>query len=178
MGLSEAQLVTFGTHIRANTDPVIVAALAAGNYTVIAGWYNQEASPPVPVWKTSVSVDEANNGIVWTEFMAVPVLGGDDLAGLKLAIEQGTTYARQNAALEQLFRNGSFDPSLQSIRDSLSVIFAGDEETIAALLALAKENARNIEVVFTGAPVQGAGVREFVGTTTWNEALAAVKATA
>lgn len=174
MAMTPEQLPVFKAHILANTDPVVVQAVADGAHNAIAAWYNEDTNPPVSVWKTSVSVDDANDAIDWTEYMSVPVLGLPDLAGTKRAIEQGTTYARQNNALNQLLRNGDFNPSLQTIRDALGVIFSGDPNTIAALLALAKETANRVEEVFVSGPVQGAFIRAFIGDTNANEVSAAL----
>lgn len=53
MAFTTNQLTTLATHIKANTDPAVVAALAARNDGVIAEIYNGEGT--TVVWKTSVS---------------------------------------------------------------------------------------------------------------------------
>lgn len=43
--MDQDQLVTFGNHIRNNTNQDVIDALAAGNNVAIAAWYNGDASP-------------------------------------------------------------------------------------------------------------------------------------
>ena len=68
--MTPEQLVIFGEHIRGNEDPVVVAALANGNLGDICDWYNAESGSFA--WKTSVSVDAANEVINWVEFCCRP----------------------------------------------------------------------------------------------------------
>ena len=164
--MTPAQIQTFSTAIAAETDATVVAALAAGNNNALLSWYNSDASPEENVWRTSVSVDQTIEAIDWTEFMGVPVEGGDDIAGIKAATEQGTEYARQNLALTMLLSNGEFNPSLQTVRDALAAIFAGDANTRAAILAIAKRAATNVESVFFTGAVQGAQVMGYEGPCT------------
>lgn len=142
--MTPEQLTTLGNHIRANQDQVIVDALANGNLGDIRDWYNAESASYV--WRTSVSVDEANEVIDWPEFCEVPEVGAADIAGLKTTMRQNTLFARQSVALAQLFRNGSFNAGKSNVRSSLADIF-GPNSTLA-LVEIAKRSGRRVEILF------------------------------
>lgn len=64
--LTSSQQTTLVAAIRAETDPVVLAALENRDDTILANWYNQ-ASTKI-VWKTAVTEDEImQNGFDWTQ---------------------------------------------------------------------------------------------------------------
>ena len=81
---------------------------------------NQQVSPDVFVFLTSVSVDDVRKSLDWTEVL-------DDTTGLT---------AIQQFGFNTLFADGNYDPSLESSRDALVKIFpVGMSTTRAAVLA-------------------------------------------
>lgn len=64
MALTPAQLTTLAAHIRASTDPAVVAALAIRNDTELTRLYNLPATPAVAAWlreATARQIFEAMN---------------------------------------------------------------------------------------------------------------------
>lgn len=138
--LTQAQLQTLKTDIEANTDPTVIAALAAGNDNAIAAWYNGDASPNYYVWKTLVTVDELREAVDWAE--VVTSLTTNDLLSF------------------QLLTASDVDPSNASIRTAFTEIFSVAQEpnSRAALIAIAKRVATNTEKLFasnSGTGVEG-----------------------
>jgi hypothetical protein len=100
MALTEAQRTTLAAHIRANSDPDVVAALAIRNDTEITRLYNLDSS--FYVWKTSVEPDDYRSAIVWTE---VDTMNAGDAriwewltSNMTLAIDASDTNVRQGIA--------------------------------------------------------------------------------
>ena len=65
MALTDAQYTTLADHIRASSDPDVVAALAIRNDTEITRLYNLDSA--VYVWKTTVTPSEYRGAMVWTQ---------------------------------------------------------------------------------------------------------------
>lgn len=143
MPLTDAQSFAFGTDIRANTDPDVIAYLAAGQIGDIADWYNADDATKW-VFKTSMDTDEANKAVDWDEVLSATTSPLSQL---------------QQFTFDRLFKNGTLDPSDNSNRSALVNCFPGNGEytaTRAGLLALATRNPTKCEVLFI-TPGSGAG---------------------
>lgn len=129
MSLTDAQYTTLANHIRANTDPDVVAALAIRNDTELARLYNLDSS--FTVWRTSVTPTEYRGAMVWTEV-------GTLNAGSVLIWEWVTNNFSSN-----------LDASDANIRRGIADAFASNTTTRANLLAVAKRLASVYEEVFS-----------------------------
>ena len=78
MALTPSQLTTLAAHIRANTDPAVVSALANGQDNEIARLYNLPASPAFPLWRTDASVDAIIDSITWASYTPNDKVSGTD----------------------------------------------------------------------------------------------------
>jgi len=134
--LTQTQLQTLAAHLQANTDPVVVAALAAGNNNQLRDWYNTIASPDFWVLRSSIPVDEIVAAIDW----------GADYAAFK----------DDMPAIRFLLANGTYDPRQPNARAALNSVFAGAGVTKAAILALATYKASRAEELFA-VPTDGPG---------------------
>jgi hypothetical protein len=76
--LTDEQLQTFATAMRANTDPTVVEAVAIGNATFLAGYYNTLESPAIAAWRTSVSPEETDEATPWAAFSDIAKAGQRD----------------------------------------------------------------------------------------------------
>jgi hypothetical protein len=72
--MTPAQLTTLAAHIRASTDPAVVAALANGNDNEIARLYNRDAVPAFIVWRTNVTCQETTDAWVGTDIDGMSAL--------------------------------------------------------------------------------------------------------
>ena len=147
--MTPEQITTFAAAIAANTDQTIVDALAAGNNNAIVAWYNQTASPAVWVFKDSVDTDSAFKAIDKSEYIDVPASGGTTVTQLIQALEAASLARRQEVALNLMFANGTYDPSLEANRDALVAIFPSSmPNTRAAMLADGTRQATYAEALF------------------------------
>lgn len=78
MALTSAQLVTLAAHIRANTDPAVVSALANGQDNELARLYNLTAAPAFRLWQSSASVDAIIDAITWASYTPNDKVGAAD----------------------------------------------------------------------------------------------------
>jgi hypothetical protein len=129
MSLTDAQYTTLANHIRSNTDPDVVAALAIRNDTELARLYNLDSS--FYVWRSSVTPDEYRGAMVWTE---VDTLN----AGNARIWEWVTNYF-----------TGNLDASDANVRQGIADAFGAGTTTRANLLALGKRLASVYETVFS-----------------------------
>lgn len=158
MALSSAQLATFAADLEANTDQDVTDALAAGNNNAIVAWYNQQASPAVWVFRSSIDTDTAFDAIDKSEYVDVPASGGSTVAQLVQAIEAASLERRREFALELMLHNGTFDPSVESNRDALTDIFPPSMPlTRASLLEASTRQATYAEALFISAASGPAG---------------------
>lgn len=128
MPLDQSQLVTFGNHIRANTDQTVIDALAAGNLNAIRDWYNQDASPNFWVLLDQLEVDSAIEAIDWdTDYAAIK----DDMSTFLL-----------------LFRNGTYATRGPGARAALDNVFSGASASKSAILGVATRLATYAESLF------------------------------
>lgn len=145
MALTEAERVTLAAHIRANSDPAVVAALAVRNDTELTRLYNLDSS--FIVWREAVEPEEYREAMVWTEI--------DGLQAGKARIWEWVTQGMTIA----------YDATKANVRAGLAEVFPSNQSTRAALLAISKEAASVAEEVFaTGTGTDASpGVRVFVG---------------
>lgn len=166
--MTPAQLVTFGNDIRGNTDPAVVAALAAGNNNQIRDWYNQDAAPDHWVFIEQMQVDDAVEAMDWaTDYTAFQ----DDMNAFLL-----------------LFRNGSYGVAGEGARNALNSILSGANSTKNALLGIATRLATEAEKLFTvtatgpgggdGSASNNSANTVFVGQVTRDDVRDALAATA
>jgi len=131
--LTDAQLQMLATHIKANTEPNVVAALAIRNDTELARLYNLLSE--LIVWRKTVSTFEVGNAV---NYVAVEAM--TDINRTKV-----TTFYAMNPT--------SFDPSRSDIRTYWSNTFGGalggqGQSTRDALEALWRRAATVFESVF------------------------------
>jgi hypothetical protein len=146
MPLTTAQLATLKADILANQNTIPAGQPWTGSYAgvavsavpntgdgnaAVAGYYNQTAVPAWTVWRTDISKDEVNQAVDWAEVVGLTTNNILCFAALK---DQG----RINGANA-------------SIRTAFNQIFpaATKPNTNAALLALSKRTARNVEKLFS-----------------------------
>jgi len=137
MGLTDAQKTTLKADILANTDPAVVAALAAGDVGVIANWYNQPASPDYWIYKGVVPIDEVSAAIQL-----------DDVANMTTGDNEKLKTFYTIRSVSGVFASKASD---RVGFDDIFSAAAGDDSQ-QALIALWKRLASNVEKVFaTGA---------------------------
>jgi len=155
--LTQDQLVTFGNHIRANSDQNVIDAVAAGDVTTIQQWYSDDSS--LYVFLDSVSTDDVRESIVWSEVLD-PVDGMDEL---------------QRWGFDLMMANGTFNPEKVNTRNGLILIFDAQMPlTRAAIIADATRFANEFETIFGVAAIGPGGGN---GSTPSNAAIAVVKGT-
>lgn len=151
MSLTETQRVTLAAHIRANTDPDVVAALSTRNDTELTRLYNLDSS--FYVWRPTISVEEYRDALDWTEV--------DNITAAKARIWEWATGG-MTLPLESGKAN---------VRQGLAQCWASNSDTRANLLALAKRLATVAEEVFatgTGA-LNNPGDLVYEGTVTTSD---------
>ena len=119
--MTDAQQQTLAAHIRANTDPAVVAALAEH--------YNGASS--FVVWRTSIRPDEYRDAIVWTAV--------DGLIAGKARIWDWITAGMTLP----------IDASKTNVRQGIADAWGATSATGVALTALAKRPASRAENLFT-----------------------------
>lgn len=141
--LTDAQQQTLASHIRANTDPAVVGALAQRNDTALAEHYNGASS--FIVWRTAVRPDEYRDSIVWTAV--------DGLTAGKARIWDWITAGMTLP----------IDASKTNVRQGIADAWGATSATGLALTALAKRPASRAENLFT----TGTGTTANPGLLTW-----------
>jgi hypothetical protein len=79
--MTPAQLTTLAAHIRASTDPAVVAALAAGQDNELARLYNLPAAG-VMAWNRSASTDSILDAIDSTKYTPTATITGTEVEPL------------------------------------------------------------------------------------------------
>lgn len=150
--ITDAQKAALKAHIAANADPYVVSQRelsAAG----VAEWYSR---PTVAfyVWRTSVTALELFEAISWA--------GDGGLISRSM---------QEVMAFNTLVSAGRINPSVQGIRKAINDIFSGQGaaavDSRAAVLALSKRLALNIEAVFA----VGTGTLANPATLRWEGAI-------
>jgi aspartokinase len=130
--LTAPQTQTLADDLTANTDPVVVAALAAGENNTLVSWYNGQASPDFYLWRTRMAVQEMREEHYdWSE-----------------VVSQLTT--NELLSLRELTNQEALDPSRPTVRDAFAAIFSGPQtvNTRTSLLAAAKRTGTNAQQLF------------------------------
>lgn len=170
--MTSVQLITFGNHIRNNTNQTVIDALASGNHSIIAAWYNEQADPAFWIFVDHVTTDEVRASLDWNEVL-------HDTNGLT---------DLQRWGFETLMHNGSYEPAKLNDRNALIKIFPTSmSNTRTAVLADATKQATNIEEVFAeeaSGPAGGDGssqgnsaIATFIGTVSHIDVFNALTAT-
>lgn len=141
--MTDAQQQTIAAHIRANTDPAVVAALAQRNDTALADHYNSASS--FVVWRTSIRPDEYRDAIVWTAV--------DGLTAGKARIWDWITAGMTLP----------IDASKTNVRQGIADAWGATSATGIALTALAKRAASRAENLYT----TGIGTNAIPGLLGW-----------
>lgn len=136
MSLTDAQYTTLANHIRANTDPDVVAALSIRNDTELTRLYNLDSG--FYAWRSNIPVEEYRDAIVWSELKNIT-------AGESRVWENVTSYLTL-----------PIDATKSNTRAALAEVFAANTTSRANLLAVAKKLASVYEEVFaTGTGTEG-----------------------
>ena len=143
--LDEAQRVILATHMRANTDADVVAALAIRNDTELTRLYNLEST--LEVWRESVTPEEYRKGIDWTEV--------DNLTIGRARIWEWITGNMTR----------SVNATDENDRDGIVEAFKNAVVTKANLIVIAKEVCNVTEEIYADTTASPA-TRVFVGTLT------------
>lgn len=148
MALTESQRTTLAAHIRSNSNPEVVNALATRNDTELTRLYNEDSV--FIVWKKSVAPDEYRSAMVWSE---VDTLN----AGAARIWEWVTNNFSSNLNADD-----------SNIRQGIADAFGANTTTRANLLAVAKRPATLGESVFASGTGTDAspGSLDFIGTLT------------
>lgn len=150
--MTNAQKTTFAAHIRANTDPVVVAARAIRDDGTIAAWYNTAGN--TDAWRVVVSGADT--------FEATPITQFDGLTAGKrdawrLMVDQSQVMP--------------LDFSKVKVRNAVVDIWAAPQAT--TILTGATEKALRVEEIFGGPSQATGGVtairRNYVGAVTVTE---------
>lgn len=148
--LTSEQMATLKADILAATDQATVDARANGQTTVLAGIYNQAASPAFYVWRTSFTPDQAREAIS----------GGDGLSQL-----DNLTAGKRDSLLWVF--DGNTNPSNATQRNAI-VSLCGTQNTLKAAIAAAqKRTVTRAERLF----VTGTGTEDSPGTLGWEGTL-------
>lgn len=149
MSLTPAQDAVLKTHMLANQDAGLQAAISSGNDTFVAAFYNAQASPGYYAWRTSISVDEIRSVVDWGEVVA---LNTNTLLAFQVLTDAET-----------------INPSAASIRDAFGDIFSGPGgvNSRTALTAAAKRTCTLAESVLAS----GAGTEANPSTLGWEGTL-------
>ena len=145
MSLSEAQRVDLAAHIRASTDPDVVASLLIRNDTELARLYNLLST--FIVWREVVTPAEYREGLDWTEV--------ENLTVGKARIWEWIT--------ENML--SPYDATMDNIRAGLGATW-GASNTADALIPISKEPCSITEEIYaTGTGTTASpGIRDFVGS--------------
>lgn len=166
MALTQAQLQTLKTDILANTDPEVIAALAAGSNNAIADWYNQLASPSYWLYRSGVSAEELSNAINLQNMADITAADSDRVMKLFNL---------------RTFNGGEFHGDVESDRTAWDDVFsaAAGDESQQAIAALWQRTGTYAEQVFslgtgTGADAANADTTSFQGLLSSNDVIAAL----
>jgi len=136
MALTTSQLNTLKAAILAETDQAFVEYRTNGQNTLMAAFFNQDASPAFKVWRTKVSRAEIYN-----------------LTSAEATTWSWTFYKNQSAveqnAWVQMFMGDQADFSQANLRAGIAVIFTSASAANAThSLAIAKRSATRAEKLY------------------------------
>ena len=143
--MTPEQHAVFAAHIRANTNALVVAALAVRDDQAIADWYNQTTS--TKAWRPIVQKQELFDAMNLTTFDSV--------------------IAGKRDAWKIMLELAPLDFTKASNRKGVVDIFAAADAT--SLLTACTENALQVELVFGGDNKTSGSVtaikRNYIGAT-------------
>jgi hypothetical protein len=155
--LTNVQLQTLAAHIRANTDPAVVSALAVRNDVAIAAWYNQKST--TDAWRIAVSRNDL--------FEQMPIATYDGLS------------AGKRQAWQVMLDCAPVDFSLANMRKGVLDMWAATDAN-AILATACVEKTLNGEVVFGGESKTSGTVtaikRNYIGIISLNDVSNALNA--
>jgi hypothetical protein len=126
--LTDAQQTALAAAIRASADPTVIAALALRNDVALAEWCNSAST--FVVWRPEVPVADYRDAITWTEV--------DALTTGKARIWEWLT-ARMTLPI---------NAASAAVRQGIADAFGAGTATRAALLAVSKRFASQVESLF------------------------------
>lgn len=137
--MTPVQYQALADHIRANTDPAVVAALPLRNDGQIQEWYNVEADPVTKAWKSSVSANELFEETDLTLYDGLTA-GKRDAWGLMLSYAPiDFTRARFRKAVQDAWGNTNSVDILKAVRRNATryeLVFGGTESTTNTVTAV------------------------------------------
>lgn len=142
------QQQTLAAHIRANTDPAIVAAMPLRNDSIIAEWYNADST--FVVWRSILTPEQARNAI----------MGGDGLAQL-----DNLTIGKRDSLLWAF--SGNTNPANSTQRTAIENLCGTQNSLKAAILEAQKRFATKCEQIFAS----GTGTSQKPGILGWEGVL-------
>lgn len=142
--MTPEQYQTLANHIRANTDPVIIAALPLRNDGHIQEWYSVDST--FVVWRSRLSAEAAREAIT----------NGDGLAQL-----DNLTAGKRDSLLWTL--SGETHPANTAQRAAIENLCGTQNTLKAAILAAQKRVATRAEAIF----VTGTGTSQTPGELGW-----------
>ena len=145
MSLTTAQLQALQTDATVTNAATVyqgetLGARWAASDTAPLAYYNSLST--TPIWRKN-SIDALMVAVVWADYVALTPNGSLKQSAF-LAMTQGT----------------ELDFQLQSIRDAIQAIFGVGSATLTNLLAVAKRNGTQLEILLASAVVQGARVSQ------------------
>ena len=127
--LTDDDLAVLGTDIRANTDPIVVDALAAGDDQTIAAYYSEQTSPDFWGLRQFVGRNELIDAMDWAaDYLAFQA----DIPAIEFLLDS----------------NDGYDPTTPSSREALNTLFAGASTSKTAILAAATKLVNRVEELF------------------------------
>ena len=142
--MTPEQYQTLANHIRANTDPLVVAALPLRNDGQIQEWYNVDST--FVVWRSSLTGEQARDAIT----------NGDGLAQL-----DNLTAGKRDSLLWVF--GGNTNPSNATQRAAIADLCGTQNALKAAILAAQKRLANRAEAVYA----TGTGTTAVPGILGW-----------
>ncbi len=127
--MTPEQYQTLANHIRANTDPAIVAALPLRNDGQIQEWYNVDSA--FVVWRSALTPEQARDAIT----------NGDGLAQL-----DNLTAGKRDSLLWVF--SGNTNPANANQRAAIANLCGTQNTLKAAILAAQKRVATRAEAAF------------------------------
>ena len=142
--MTPEQYQTLANHVRANTDPAIVAALPLRNDGQIQEWYNVDSA--FVVWRSSLTAEQAR----------IAIANSDGLGQL-----DNLTVGKRDSLLWVL--GGDTTPANTTQRTAIENLCGTQTALKAALLAAQKRLANKAEAIYA----TGTGSTAVPGTLGW-----------
>jgi hypothetical protein len=165
----DLNLQTLAADLIASTVPAVVQARQIGNDVALAEWCNESST--FIVWRSSVSIDEIFDGIVWANFTPNPSPDGTAAWTNRALACQGKQFNLQTMIVGRESLNASKLRIRAGLQDALTDVPSGANGAVRAagwdnVLPVLKRPATNAEAMFTtGTGTDAApGILRFEGT--------------